>query len=441
MFLGKIAMSNIFELTRIRKLISNKHPSAVIVVDTNIVVKEPDFLRWETFLIEPLFILSDVIIVELEFLKNKPKSSEDAKKAIKSVNNLFREGKISEGIYKEGVGWFISVPSPKEDSLKVELSQFESLIQAYGKSDVKLLLLTRELNHAVPNIPIIFMTGEFNLFNIAEQNGLPSYQFEGFPISDLEKVTNKTRTEIVDWDKVLAEIQKTTEEKSVEVELKLLAKRCVPRWLQGMNNIGNETIVAEGSGIIYDQEVGNISFSWALLFRSWRVSFGSRVPAIESNALSEIETTSSEPTIINEHSGTVSLDFQGRENEVPVRLRQSLAEKMNGCASPIAYVEDMDTVHDPSSVMIALLLADYMSLMGEKGQEKLTSEDMVKRFQEELKSFGSLVDFAMYWFVGRDDSLERKDLPLSEFLIAIDHCWVLGDTLRFKLIKGSGKSE
>ena len=126
-------MPNIFDLTKIKRLVEEKRPPAILIVDTNVLMNEPDFSKWETSIGKPIFVLSDTIIVELEYIKTKPEPREKAIKAIKNVNNLFQQGKITDGIVIEDVGSFISIPTPKADQINPELEQLEDIVKAFHR--------------------------------------------------------------------------------------------------------------------------------------------------------------------------------------------------------------------------------------------------------------------------------------------------------------------
>ena len=67
-------MSQIFNLTAIGKLVETEHPSIIVLIDTNILMKEPDFSNWKTSIDKPLFVFNDVNIIELQYLRSKKDS-------------------------------------------------------------------------------------------------------------------------------------------------------------------------------------------------------------------------------------------------------------------------------------------------------------------------------------------------------------------------------
>jgi len=427
-------MSNVFDLMKIKRLVEDKHPATVIVVDTNIVMREPDFKNWKTSLKEPLFVLSDVVIAELERIRKKPDSREQASKAIENFNALLTSGRISEGIKLEGIGWFVSVPSPLRDNLKMELNQLEAVVEAFGQSDAKLLLLAKELNQSFPDTPTVFATADRNLFNILELNGIRSYLLLSFPMSGIEDVVKEKALKPVNWDSVLAEIQKTTQDKSAEVELTLTAKRCLPKWFGETTTAKSyePPVVAEGYGIVRRRNAGTLRFLWSLPFKpiDWKLdSPGSLLEETSNIGLPVMQPNESTRP---EYMETAHLDFLGDEQNITNELIEALANKISECRSPVAYIEDMPTVQDPISVMQMLLLFDYLAK--QEDQEQKISNDAVRTLREEIRDSEGLLNFWGEWVIDRQDNDDDTHIILGELLMAMRSCWRIGDTVKCKLV-------
>ena len=100
-------MSEIFDLSGLDSLVQKEKPSAVLIVDTNVLIDEPDFTKWATISPKPVFVMSDTTVIELEHLKNNKRRPEDAEKfnrVIRSYNNLATKGDITRGILIENIG-------------------------------------------------------------------------------------------------------------------------------------------------------------------------------------------------------------------------------------------------------------------------------------------------------------------------------------------------
>ncbi len=412
-------MADIYDLSQIKRLVDEKSPSAVFIVDTNVVIKEPDFKNLKTSLPEPVFAISDVIILELEYLKRKPDSRENAAKAIKSITNLCSEGSITQGRYLEGVGWFISIPSPKRDSLSAELEQFDDIVKAFGPSDTKLLLLAKECNKSIRNTSTILLTGEYNLFNIVESNGIPSYLFVDFPMSGIEEVARKNKMKPIDWDNVLADVAATTKERAVEVELTLTAKRLMPKWFRQVSNYTGRgsLVIAEGYGVIHGYGTGDIRFLWTLPFRPYNLQLGSPDSQMDHGSI--------------DYADNVYLDFLGYEQHVPEQLKEALTKKISDCTDPIAYSYNTPTVHDPVSVMHELLLFMYWTFNQETWVDR---DDAVNKLKGEIRAAEGLENFWPEWFFDHIEVDVDKHSVLGEFINAFSSCWSIGDTVKLNLI-------
>ena len=64
-------MLNIYDLSKISQLIESKHPVCILVIDTNVLMNEPDFANWKVSIGPTLFVLSEGTILELEYILQK----------------------------------------------------------------------------------------------------------------------------------------------------------------------------------------------------------------------------------------------------------------------------------------------------------------------------------------------------------------------------------
>jgi predicted ribonuclease YlaK len=196
-------MPKIFNLDNIQKLIEEAKPAAAIIIDTNIIINEPDFAIWKTSLDNPLFILPCMIKFELENMKNKPDIQQDAMVATKNIMELCREGLMGEGIFKDEQGWFINVDLPNQQVLESELRKLETLVRAFGQADTKLIMLAKELMKTKPDVPVIFATEDEKLKEAVGFMGIQSYLHRGFPMTGLEELIGKSECErfLLNWTK------------------------------------------------------------------------------------------------------------------------------------------------------------------------------------------------------------------------------------------------
>lgn len=422
-------MSGIFDLTNIKTLIEKARPSAAIIVDTNIIMQESDFSNWKTSFEKPLYVLPCMMSLELEHLKNKPESRDGANTATRNIAEICQEGHIAEGIYREGTGWFVATPPPDGEALESGLEQLSSLVKVLGQVDTELVILAKEMVQAVSDIPIIFATADKNLFNAVQFIGINSFLFQGFPMKEMEKTALTLQPKAVDWDDILEDIQVVAARRMVGVDLTLISKGCAPKWVTERNDHlhPDPVIIAEGTGVIH--AVVDIRFSWTLPFAPW-----------DFPALNVFSADSPEPGRNGEaglnHTrlglGTAHLDFGGLEQTVSPNLRNALVKKINNCASPLAYIEDMPTLQDPASVMKQFFLFEF--IFQERGFENRIPRESLDEFEKKLKNYNNLLNWAFYWLYDRKTTREDLNISFGEFLQALRSCWAIGETIRIDLL-------
>ena len=378
----------------------NKRPARILVVDTNLLMNDPDPSNWSVKLDgQSLFVVPDSIFHELEFIRQrrdsreKTDSQDKANIAIKIMAGLFKQGIIAEGIPIKG-GWIIGVPSPKQDDLDQELRQYEDIVKAFGRYDTKLLLLTRECSLLLQPAPVILLTGEVNLFNVAETNGIVCHLCTGFPIEGL-----RIASQPVDWDNVLEEIQVATKQNSIVVETTLTNLKSSPKSL----------IIAEGHGTMYDGKKHR-SFLWTISF-------------YPRNMISNpIKYTDNKATDFP----SIHLEFLG-EDDFDQNLFDGIADRLLDCAN-ISFEEDKPTLQNPESVMETLVFYEYLA----KNIESNTNGTFDQLWHEIEESEG-LIHYWTDWILGKEDEDDRTAC-LESFLQGLKNCWKLGQTYKFSFI-------
>jgi hypothetical protein len=349
-----------------------------------------------------IFLLPDSIIHELEYIRKKRDSREKtdsqdkADKAVKQLSSLFRQGNITDGI-ATNAGWIVCVPSPKQDEIDEELKQFEDIVKAFGRYDTKMLLLTRECSLLFEHTPVFLITGEVNLFNVSEANGIACHLHSGFPIEDLKIVTRP-----IIWDQVLDKIQDEITEKSIEVELTLTDQKSPPPWLREGSK---QRIIAEGQGVVHDGKK-NMAFLWSVLF-------------YPKNFASSMEPTGETASDIP----PIHLDFLG-ENDIKQDLFDSIADRLLDCTEP-GFEARTPILQNPQSTMEMFLFSEF------------TREG---RPQDELEKIeGAIVgtdeDFVEdAWIDLILDNDQQFDI-FVRFVQAIRRCWSIGHTYKFRIMR------
>lgn len=404
-------MPNVFDLSKISRLVESQHPARILVMDTNILMNDPDPGNWSvTAEGQTLFVLSDTLIQELEFIRRKEGSKEKAESrdkaeiSIKSLASLFKQGTITKGIPVKA-GWVIGVPSPKKDELDPELEQLEDIVRAFKRSDTKLLLLTRECHQLFKSTPVTLLTGESNLFLGVQMQGVPCHLCTGFPIEGLKEAPAITKP--VDWDQVLGEIQRDTKQKAVVVEATLTAKRVAPPWLMLLTET-KRFIIAEGHGVM---RVGNKvrPFLWTISF--YPQTIGPRLP---DNNEDKIDLPS------------IYLDFFGEE-DFGQDLFDAIADRLFDCIN-LSLEENTPTLQSPESIMEILLYLEYLNRKG-------MSENALERLRREIKESEGLIHYWADWILDTEDEDERYAC-LEMFIEALNNCWKIGQTCTFSIIVG-----
>lgn len=423
-------MAGIFDITSIQHLIKETQPSAAIIVDTGVIMHESDFSKWKTSFEKPLFILPCVMGLELEHLKNTPVSRDEATAASKNIFEICRRGHIAEGIFREGIGWFVSTPLPAKETMIACLEQLSTLVKVLGQIDTELVVLSKELMQSITDIPIIFATADINLYNALRFIGINSYLFKGFPMNEIHTEASALPHKKVEWDNILEDIQIEAVRRRVQVELTLRSKSCAPKWITAGNHdvTPGQIIVAEGTGVIH--AVLDVRFSWSLPFIPW--DFPHKTTST-SNKVEEGGQTGPAAQVPNQLKlETTHLDFGGLAPTLSSNLLKALVQKLNNCTSPLSYIEDMPTVQDPASVTKQFFLFEY--IFQERGFENKVPRETLEEFENNLKTPSNLLKWAYYWFYDRDSTREEQKTSFSEYLHAMKSCWAIGETVRVDLL-------
>ena len=402
-------MPNVFDLSKIFRLVENHHPARILVIDTNILMNYPDASNWSvTAKGQNLFVLSDTLSQELEFIRRKEGSKEKAESrnkaevAINSLAGLCQQGTITEGIPVKA-GWVIGVPSPRKDELDPELEQLEDIVSAFKRSDTKLLLLTRDCHQLFRSIPVTLITGDRSLFVNIEMQGVPCHLCTGFPIEGLKEAAAITKA--VDWDEVLREIASNTKEKAIIVDATLAARRSVPSWLVA----GSKPFtIAEGHGVVrIGTEVR--PFLWTIPF--YPQSLERRSPD-DNEGLTDLPP--------------IHLDFFG-EDDFGEDLFDAIADRLLDCAN-LSFEEGRPTLQSPQSVMEMLLYFEYLNREG-------PSAEALDSLIKEVRESEGLVNYWTDWILDIEDKNERYAC-LEGFIEALNNCWEIGQAYTFNIIMG-----
>lgn len=347
-------MSTAFKIDNIQKILEQEKIDVAFLIDTNVLMNYPGFNSWRTSLNERvLFILTDLIPVELEHIRSRRGSSnvkaqasaDKASRAARSLTELFSKGTIQEGINIGGIGWFISVYAPKESQLSAELAELDSVVKAFGPTDVKEILLTKQLNETFPDLLSYFLSAESNLCNIMSARGLPAKVFRQFPIElNNDEISGIRAKRKLNWDKELESIQKQMAKDVIEIELLLRGKRMIPgdylksdlRWPD------SPITLAEGSG-----SVSGVAFEWSLPFSAWDYPFW---------RVEDTEESSPSPSF---WIGKASLDFGVNQLKLDQRILDQIASRIAEATLPFAGSLGLPCLQDTISIMKYFFYIQY----------------------------------------------------------------------------------
>ena len=403
-------MSNVFDLSKISRLVDGQHPTRVLVMDTNVVMNDPNPNGWSVEAGgQSLFVLSDTVVLELASIRQKKgskerlESSHKADIASKSLASLFGQGSVTEGIPVKA-GWVVCVPSPKKDKLAPELDQLKDVMDVFKRSDTKLLLLTRECHQLFRSTPVTLLTGDGDLYNIVQAQGVPCHLSTSFPIEGLKEAAATTAP--VDWDKELAEIQAEIAKNSIVIEATLTNQGAAPPWLT--LSIGTKSfITAEGYGVM---RIGNEvrPFLWTIPF----------YPQTLEPRSSDGEGLTDLPPI--------HLDFFGEDN-FDQDLFDAIADRLLDCTN-LTFEEGTPTLQSPQAITEMLIFFEYVAKNG-------MSAETLDSLRQEIKDSEGLIPYWTDWILNMEDEDEQY-ASLETLITALNNCWKIGQTYTFSIIRG-----
>jgi hypothetical protein len=403
-------MTEIFDLSKVFRLVEKERPVCAILLDTNVVMNYPSPDTWKVTAGPTLFIIPPGVLIELEFLKEKIRKNEQNPRgtidksiiAINSLKDLFIKGKISNGIIIPG-GWAISIPYPRHDDLEAELNQIKQIRDAFKSSDSTYLLLTKECAERLPT-PVIMVTGEINLFNLAQAWGIPLRLISGFPMETPIEVNEAT----ADWGKALQKMNNATKENSIEVQVTLLVKKCESQsWPDGIDS----KFIAEGRGIMRDSTQSR-PFIWSLPYNEMIFTDSIIDPAPE----------------ITRYNTEMNLDFMDCDDFDQETLLPAIAQRLGDFTNP--YNETGPILQSSVSIIYSLLLSEYDK--DGKGTDDL-------RRDIESNQGGTLENNLSTWLKDKDSNAKADFF--QRFTDRILRLWNVGETHIFRIMIDRGKVE
>jgi hypothetical protein len=416
-------LKDIFDISRIESLIQSQKIKTVLVIDSTILLDEPELTKWQTNLESPLFVMPCTLDLELEHFKNQPDSQAMACLASDQFARICSEGRIDEGVFREGAGWFISPPAPDRKSLEKALEELNLLARSLGKLNTQLVMLGREIIQKVPGISVVLVTRDQQVFNALQLVDIQSHLFRGFPLNLNVEHSNPAKDR--DWDQILKIIQAEAEKKLVELSLTLTKKSIPPSWLTLARN--QRTLIAEGKGILHFTQ--ELHFTWAALFGQWDFPDSDVRSSSPSSILKPAISDSGDGEWI---PGKVHLEINGNSNSMPSHLYQKVVQTILKCASPMAYIEDLPTLQEPLAILKQFLIFEY-AFQERRLQGDIKPQDLAE-MESRLKDEDNLLNWAYFWLHERQVKTEETDISFTEFLHAVGSNWNIGNTFKMTLL-------
>jgi len=423
-------MAGLFDFGKLKDLVKKNHLSEIIIIDTNIFINGPDFKAWKTSAKDPVFLLSDRILGEIlrveerKYNKNKIDSARDAEIAHKWLDELLEIGNLTEGVYVENAGWFITFDCPSKDKLQPAIDELNILSETHGPNDAIFVLLTIHCAKEFEGCNVIFITGDRGLKTVGRWHRAPIYYCRQLPDEDFNSWLKQQMSKPIqkDWDKILEKIIQETEKMSVEVSLTLTSKKFVRNWpceIPDEEGTGLpciepiDVIVAEGYGTI-NMKVGELAFLWRLPFRPWTSEILSRDDLRGESSPVDWQKSDEDGMIatvgmINESD----FDFLGNEKLVPEPVLQGLILKLANCETPWT----IQTEGIPSLQSSICLTETFLR---EKG---LTEPLKVKRHL----NYDDLLKALSNWL-----STHTAD-EVSAYIDLVTSSWNIGHTIRTRV--------
>jgi hypothetical protein len=427
-------MAAIFDTAKIERLIRDQGIQTVLVVDSGIMLDEPDFDKWRSGNENTLYVMPCTLDFELEHLKNQPDYQSNACLASDNYNSICSNGEINDGIFRPKVGWVISPPPPDRSLLSNELAKVDLLTRSLGKLNTQLLILKREIRQRVTGLPVVLVTRDRQVFNTLQLMDIQSHLFTAFPIK-LDPAIQPAAA-IPDWNAVLQKIQSEAERDRVSLSLTLLKKYAPPSWLVPAG--GQPVLIAEGKGILYSPP--GLRFNWTLLFEPWDFPAARlKAASLESGLESGQKPSSDRPVNQEWRPGRVHLDMDDGPDTLPAYLYQIVVRTILKCASPMAYIEDLPTLQGPISILKQFLIFEY-AFQERRLHGDIHPEDYLE-IENRLRDPDNLLNWAYYWLRERQSKAEEIDLSLRDLLSALHSCWNIGETVKLEVAAGDAEAK
>lgn len=417
-------MSEIFGFSEIEKLFEKEKPTVIIVVDTNILISEPNFKRWVSSGIKPIYVISDSVLIELEKLKARegyrPGQPNKPREAFDNYKQLLERGKITDGVKIEGIGWFISIHAPEKEAVDKELGKWVRLVKTFPTTDCTLFVLGKELRKffELANFPVFLATQDKGLLSIAESNKLPVYRFET-NFMGINALVDKYygSNPSLDWVGIINGMEKAVEERAIYVDLTLNSISDLPAWLKKGLNIDEEEKIklAEGDGVIHNFQDRVHHFQWHIIYRQFSINLAKQAYIKKPEILDSPKIELLEKNVI-----------------IPDSILDNIKFRLMVSCKPQLYVGafNFPSLREPLSILQNWL---YFQYEFENEWEEL---DLPDNFEERIQNISMYNHMFVAWLFRHEaeHSMEETEEAISSLLDAFKDIWRIGETVNFSLI-------
>lgn len=376
---GGDSMSNLFDFSQLKTLITKSGSSTVIIVDTNVFLNNPNFHLWKSAEKNPIFLISDRVVEEILRVRrrglagqkpttmSKTESAIDAETARQALIELSNLGDISKGIKVEDVGWFLKFDCPTNERLKDDMQQLGALFDVLKTNDSTFLMLTKHCYEKFNDLLVVLVTGDQELYTCCKFRGVPIYLCkqlpdEGFDRWLLEMKTEKLAT--IDWDKELVEANKRIKKESYELSLTLTSKRFVKDWPCNLpdSDLGlltltpKNVVLAEGWGTVKISK-DTYTFLWRIPYKPWiseglaKDSLRGETSPIDWSIIIQDESVPAELFLCDE----TDIDWLGCEDKIPKNLLDNIVQLFWSFQTPLAVFEGLPSLQSPVALMLSFL--------------------------------------------------------------------------------------
>jgi len=423
-------MADLFDFTAIKDLVAAKQVSSLILLDTNVLMSNPDPKSWQTNLPNPLLIISWSSIGEIARLreKNKEDTQRQAREALDALLSISEQGPSYKGVPIQNVGLVLTLKSPPTEVLEPEIKKLLSIKEMCHGTDTTLMLIQRELNRTFPDLPVMSMTGDKLYTVLARDLGLTVYNSQQLP-ADLSKYARRNPAQpILDPDAVLAAAVQRLEEKATKVDLVLTGKRLDKSYVFDEFNEDEKpgAIIADGYGRLSIPQKGIISFLWSLPYK----------PGPPKNLT--YHPAGAYPDYYCGYSlvgmdAIANLDYMGREQDVPHDLAAALTSRIADFAA-LRPEPDMPTLLNPLCwaehlMKTALCMEDWEK---DKRADK-NMEEFVKNLFNMWENEEVFPDYQIFkQYCIKTLKLTKED-NVASFLDNVFSTWEIGYKVSFTL--------